>query len=303
MQSEKDVGNTKLRWWKRLNLRVGSLGIHPKGKRKSLYKYESGVASPQSRAQKAMGTGSLGFGKPHLPRRPGGKPAGRFWSHSAFICLKRGHARNKCVMEKLPKAQLMICATDTLSQTIYTTQSDTAKRPHSLLLHKAWSVWMLRPGEDHLPGWENWQSGQSVPVMVPTKLPVPPEAVLPGIKKSEFIIIAVATGNRGCLRSVWWAPRRGDASSVCDLFLGSARVGNRFCRPLLFLEVNYCYAERRASSVSTLEGKVRGKMWKKMTGPCKPRTKKKWKTQGTRWWNQLVLGEERFLFLKVSSSR
>lgn len=99
--------------------------------------------------------------------------------------------------------------------------------------------------------------------MVPTRLPVPPEAVLPGIKQSEFIIVAVATRSSGCLRFVCWAPRRGGASSVCDLLLGLVRVSNRFCRLLLFLEVNYCYAERRVAFVPTLEEKVHGKMWGK----------------------------------------
>lgn len=88
---------------------------------------------------------------------------------------------------------------------------------------------------------------------------MPPEAVLPGIKQSEFIIVAVATRSSGCLR----APRRGGASSVCDLLLGLVRVSNRFCRLLFFLEVNYCYAERRVAFVPTLEEKVHGKMWGK----------------------------------------
>lgn len=54
------------------------------------------------------------------------------------------------------------------------------------LLHGAWGVRILKQGGDHLLGPGGQPASRFDPERVPVRLPVPPEAVLPGSQKSDF---------------------------------------------------------------------------------------------------------------------
>lgn len=67
-------------------------------------------------------------------------------------------------------------------------QPGTTRRgdPTHVAPNKARDGWILKPREDHLPDPRELSADRSIPEMVPVRLPVPPEAVLPGIQKSQF---------------------------------------------------------------------------------------------------------------------